>query len=93
MKWPWAQRFPACVPRASSATIKPIPRTALLRSRHDVMTHSSLPKTLTYLPNFTARKVQAIPGGLPEEVPDSLTAWATRYLGSPHETDSKAREA
>jgi integrase len=44
------------------------------------MTHSSLPKTLAYLPNFTARKVQAIPGGLAEDVPDSLAAWATRYL-------------
>ncbi len=33
-----------------------------------------------YLPNFTARKVQALPGGLAEEVPDSLAAWATRYL-------------
>jgi hypothetical protein len=37
-------------------------------------------KTLAYLPNFTARKVQAVPGGLPEDVPDSLAAWATRYL-------------
>ena len=44
------------------------------------MTGSSLPKTLAYLPNFTARKVQAIPGGLAEDVPDSLAAWATRYL-------------
>ncbi len=44
------------------------------------MTASALPKTLTHLPNFTARKVQAIPGGLPADVPDSLAAWATRYL-------------
>jgi integrase len=44
------------------------------------MTSSPLPKTLVYLPNFTARKVQAIPGGLSEDVPDSLAAWATRYL-------------
>ena len=44
------------------------------------MTQSSLPKTLTHLPNFTARKVQAIPGGLASDVPDSLPAWATRYL-------------
>jgi len=44
------------------------------------MTASPLTKTLVYLPNFTARKVQAIPTGLPEQVPDSLTAWATRYL-------------
>jgi integrase len=44
------------------------------------MTHSSLPKTLAYLPNSTARKVQAVPGGLPADVPDSLAAWATRYL-------------
>ena len=44
------------------------------------MTGSSSPKTLAYLPNFTARKVQTIPGGLPEDVPDSLAAWATRYL-------------
>src|SRR5215216_5462675 len=44
------------------------------------MAQSSLSKTLAYLPNFTARKVQAIPGGLPADVPDSLAAWATRYL-------------
>ena len=44
------------------------------------MTGSSLPKTPAHLPNFTARKVRAIPGGLPEDVPDSLAAWATRYL-------------
>lgn len=37
-------------------------------------------KPLAYLPNFTARKVQAIPAGLPQDVPDSLSAWATRYL-------------
>jgi integrase len=37
-------------------------------------------KALTYLPNFTARKVQAVPGGLPADVRDSLAAWATRYL-------------
>jgi integrase len=44
------------------------------------MTGSASSKTLTYLPNFTARKVQAVPGGLPTDVPDSLVAWATRYL-------------
>src|SRR5215218_1923889 len=44
------------------------------------MTGSSATKTLAYLPNVTARKVQAIPGGLPTDVPDSLAAWATRYL-------------
>lgn len=44
------------------------------------MTHSPLPKTLAYLPSFTARKVQVIPGGPPEDVADSLAAWATRYL-------------
>src|SRR5688500_1568261 len=44
------------------------------------MTQSSLPKTLSYLPNFTARKVQAIPGVLPADVADSLAAWATRFL-------------
>jgi integrase len=44
------------------------------------MPHSALPKTLVYLPNFTARKVQAISGGPPADVPDSLAAWATRYL-------------
>jgi integrase len=44
------------------------------------MTGSSLPKTPAYLPSFTARKVQALPGGLSEDVPDSLAAWATRYL-------------
>jgi hypothetical protein len=41
---------------------------------------SASPKPLAYLPNFTARKVQAVPGGLPADVPDSLAAWATRYL-------------
>jgi integrase len=44
------------------------------------MSRSVPSKTLTYLPNFTARKVQAVPGGLSEDVPDSLAAWATRYL-------------
>jgi integrase len=44
------------------------------------MSRSAPAKTLTYLPNFTARKVQAIPGGLPADVPDSLAAWTTRYL-------------
>ncbi len=44
------------------------------------MTPSSSPKTPVYLPNFTARKVQALPGGLAAAVPDSLAAWATRYL-------------
>ena len=44
------------------------------------MSHSRPPKALAYLPNVTARKVQAIPGGLPADVPDSLAAWATRYL-------------
>ena len=33
-----------------------------------------------HLSNFTARKVQAIPSGLAEDVPDSLAAWATRFL-------------
>src|SRR5215210_7686522 len=55
-------------------------RMSLLGSGYDVMTQSSLPKTLVYLPNVTARKVQAVPGGLPADVPDSLTDWATRYL-------------
>jgi hypothetical protein len=44
------------------------------------MSHSTPAKPVTYLPNFTARKVQAVPGGLPEDVADSLAAWATRYL-------------
>src|SRR3954462_7807038 len=44
------------------------------------MSRSVLAKPLAYLPNFTARKVQAVPGGLPADVPDSLAAWATRYL-------------
>lgn len=44
------------------------------------MAQSSSPKALAYLPNVTARKVRAISGGLPEDVPDSLAAWATRYL-------------
>src|SRR5215208_673583 len=44
------------------------------------MSGSALSKSLAYLPNFTARKVQAVPGGLSADVPDSLAAWATRYL-------------
>ena len=44
------------------------------------MSGSALAKHLTNLPNFTARKVQAVPGGVPADVPDSLAAWATRYL-------------
>jgi hypothetical protein len=44
------------------------------------MTGSSSPKTPARLPNVTARKVRAVPGGLPADVPDSLAAWATRYL-------------
>ena len=44
------------------------------------MSRSVPSKILAYLPNFTARKVQAIPGGLPADVPDALAAWATRYL-------------
>ena len=44
------------------------------------MTGSEPTKTLAHLPNFTARKVRAVPGGLPADVPDSLAAWATRYL-------------
>lgn len=44
------------------------------------MTRSALPKALAHLPNFTARKVRAVPGGSVEDVPDSLAAWATRYL-------------
>src|SRR5215211_6042160 len=53
---------------------------SLLDSRAYVMTGSPLPKTLSHLPNVTARKVRAVPGGLPADVPDSLAAWATRYL-------------
>jgi integrase len=44
------------------------------------MSRSTASKDLAYLPNFTARKVQAVPGGLPADVPDSLAAWETRYL-------------
>jgi integrase len=44
------------------------------------MSGSNPAKDLLYLPNFTTRKVQAVPGGLPQDVPDSLAAWATRYL-------------
>ena len=44
------------------------------------MTGSAPTKTLAHLPDFTARKVRAVPGGLPADVPDSLAAWATRYL-------------
>ena len=44
------------------------------------MSGSNPAKPLAYLPHVTARKVQAIPGGLAADVPDSLTAWATRYL-------------
>jgi len=44
------------------------------------MSGSPSSKTPVYLPNFTARKVQVVPGGPPDDVPDSLVAWATRYL-------------
>jgi hypothetical protein len=44
------------------------------------MSRSTPAKPLAYIPNFTARKVQAIPGGLSADIPDSLAAWATRYL-------------
>jgi hypothetical protein len=44
------------------------------------MSRSASPNTLAYLPNFTTRKVQALPDGLPADVPDSLAAWATHYL-------------
>jgi len=44
------------------------------------MAHQNGSSTLRYLPQFTARKVQALPGGLAPELPDSLAAWATRYL-------------
>jgi len=47
---------------------------------YDVMTQSSSHNALAYLPNLTARKVQAIPVGLLADIPDSLAAWATRYL-------------
>src|SRR5215203_3244599 len=53
---------------------------SLLRSEDAQMSRSVPSKTLTYLPNVTARKVRAVPGGLAEDVPDSLAAWATRYL-------------
>src|SRR5689334_17481783 len=53
---------------------------SLLRSECSAMSGSNPAKPLAYLPNFTARKVQAVPGGLPTDVPDSLAAWATRYL-------------
>ncbi|HEY7115846.1 MAG TPA: tyrosine-type recombinase/integrase [Tepidisphaeraceae bacterium] len=44
------------------------------------MSRSAPAKPLTYLPNFTARKAPAVPSALPADVPDSLAAWATRYL-------------
>src|SRR5215213_549099 len=53
---------------------------SLLRSECMAMSRSPSPKPLSYLPNFTARKVQALPGGLADDSPDSLAAWATRYL-------------
>src|SRR5688500_15714155 len=53
---------------------------SLLRSEEASMSGLSPTKALLYLPNFTARKVRAVPGGLPTDVPDSLAAWATRYL-------------
>src|SRR3954470_20207419 len=53
---------------------------SLLRSECVTMSSSNPARDLLYLPNFTARKVQAVPVGLPEDVPDSLAAWATRYL-------------
>jgi integrase len=33
-----------------------------------------------HLLNFTARKVPALPGGHPDDIADSLAAWATRFL-------------
>lgn len=44
------------------------------------MTQPDLTPTRNYLANFTARKVQLLPGGPLEDLPDSLAAWATRYL-------------
>lgn len=37
-------------------------------------------QTLQHLPNFTTRKVTAVPSGLSEGLPDSLAEWAARYL-------------
>ncbi len=56
------------------------------------MTGATGSKARTYLPNFTARKVQALPGGLAADVPDSLAAWATRYL-APMERSIRTRIA
>ncbi len=67
-------------PQPNSVTLDSLPGMSLLRSKEHTMPSSAPPKTLAYLPNFTARKVQAVPGGLPADVADSLAAWATRYL-------------
>jgi hypothetical protein len=37
-------------------------------------------KIRSYLPNFTARTVRAVPAGPPAQVPHSLVAGETRYL-------------
>src|SRR5947208_9681464 len=69
-----------CQLRSPFAMLNPLPGTSLLRSEDTPMSGSNPAKPLTHLPNFTARKVQAVPSCLPEDVPDSLAAWATRYL-------------
>ena len=44
------------------------------------MTRSNASQTLTYLPQFTTRKVTVVPTGLSVDLLDSLAEWAARYL-------------
>jgi len=44
------------------------------------MTRKSASQTLSYLPQFTTRKVTAVPTGRSSDLPDSLAEWAARYL-------------
>ena len=60
------------------ATMQSLPGMSLLRSEDISMSGSHPAKDLAYLPNFTARKVQAVPGGLPHGRPR-----LPRRLGDP----------
>jgi len=44
------------------------------------MNRKTVSHTLQYLPQFTTGKVTVLPTGLSSDLPDSLAAWAARYL-------------
>lgn len=44
------------------------------------MHRASAFQTLQYLPQFTLRKVTALPTGFTADLPDSLAAWAARHV-------------